>query len=398
MARPPQTLRTTHVASITGTTGEHWPHLVDVTGNPLLQDTGVWGVAGVDLGANCLRGGRTYFFFGDTVTKNFPEPFAGPDFVAWTDDESVWRHGGHQALGFNFILPYEPPALEGESGWRFCTECHALFWSLAPVNRCSGSKDGWHNAAGLLFRLPVEPTDISGQYGWRRCAQCAELVYFGQSALTVPGCPVDGTHRWNAADPAYVLPSLDGGEGVPPEGQPAWRFCVRCAAMFWNGEAHKGICSGAPGGGIRLNPVLAREGACYDPFQSSDPVGATLIDETPNAAFAWENRVYVCAGFSRERPGAPAAGQYVCSKVHPEIPGEYQTEFMLSPRHGCCQTDAPPGEPSPSRLSHNVRGFTFMMARAATNSSVLERGWWICGQVRLVILQRAWPAERQLPG
>jgi len=382
VAEFPRTISTERVASITGTTGgEPWPHPVDATGNPLLQDTGAWGVAGLDLGANCFHAGKTYFFFGDIVTTGGPEPYDGPDLVAWTDDDAVWRHGGHQALGLRFILPIEPHASEGQPGWRYCTECRMLFWSLAPGNRCIVSKDGYHNAAGLHFRIPFVPTGIHGQNGWRKCVKCAALVYFGEGTQTIRGCPVDGLHQWSSTELEHVLPTIAENDSLPPEdGQPDWRYCVRCAGLFWNGQAHKGICAAASGGGIRLHPVLEREGGRYDPFRATDPVGDVRRDETPNAAFAWENRVYVFAGFSKWRPGDPAAGQYVCSKVHPEIPGEYHNEFMLSPRLGCCGVDLPPGELSPSLLNHDPRGFTFLLTRAANDTPALDRGWWICSK------------------
>lgn len=98
----PRALWAVRIGQLTGTTGEHWPDLVDAPHWPLLIDTGSWGMWGVDLGANVEHAdGRLYFFFGDTAEKPFVPRNA--DLVAWAED--VVRHGGHQRLGWTFHLP-----------------------------------------------------------------------------------------------------------------------------------------------------------------------------------------------------------------------------------------------------------------------------------------------------
>src|SRR5713101_804219 len=64
-----------------------WPLLVDAQGWPLLNDTGVWGAAGIDLGANTEHSdGRLYFFFGDTATTRKSSNKQNSDMVAWTHE------------------------------------------------------------------------------------------------------------------------------------------------------------------------------------------------------------------------------------------------------------------------------------------------------------------------
>ena len=65
-----QVLSTIRIGQLTGTNGATWPDLVDPQGWPLLNDTGPYGVLGVDLGANTKHGDRTYIFFGDVATLN----------------------------------------------------------------------------------------------------------------------------------------------------------------------------------------------------------------------------------------------------------------------------------------------------------------------------------------
>ena len=380
----PTVISTTRIGAITGTTGPDWPHLVDATGAPLLQDTGAWGVLGLDLGANCFHAGKTYFFFGDIVTPSEdPLEGPGPDFVAWTDDPFVARHGGHQPMGLRFILPIEPYASEGQDGWRFCTQCRSLFRESAAPDRCVGTPDGLgtHFPMGLKFRVPFAPTGIHGQHGWCFCGKCGVLFYRepdGRPGLAPAGvCPASGGHLHG--DRAYVLPTIAEGESLPPEdGQPDWRYCVRCAALFWNGEPWKGTCPGAPGGGVRLHPVLNDQGR-YAPFRIARPVGITQLNEVPNAAFGFEDTVYVTAGIAdHPRPGDPAKGHYLCSNSDPAVPGDYKIEFLLSPKLGWCGVDLPPGAESPSLFPHDIRGFKFILPLVTPNTTSTEGGWRIC--------------------
>src|SRR5262249_48841315 len=167
-------LGTERIGQLTGSTDtttspdrpRPWPLLVDYQGWPLLQDTGKWGVVGVDLGANTEHSdGRLYFFFGDVAVeldKNKPAYSGNPpnsDLVAWTDDTKVIRHGGHLAQGWNFILPNDHQGATAETGqpdWRFCGKCHGLFW--APNGDPAGTvcpKDGSpHLPLGWNFILP----------------------------------------------------------------------------------------------------------------------------------------------------------------------------------------------------------------------------------------------------
>ena len=67
-----EVLSTIRVGQLTGTNGAAWPDLVDPQGWPLVNDTGPYGVLGVDLGANIVHGDKTYIFFGDVATRQGP--------------------------------------------------------------------------------------------------------------------------------------------------------------------------------------------------------------------------------------------------------------------------------------------------------------------------------------
>jgi hypothetical protein len=115
----------------------------------LLTDTGHWGMLGVDLGANTEHSdGRLYFFFGDTAEKPHVGVPRNADLVAWTEDREILRHGGHQWQGFTFFLPsgeqqHASEPKTGQGDWRFCVNCHGLFFDGFPGKGvCPGALGG----------------------------------------------------------------------------------------------------------------------------------------------------------------------------------------------------------------------------------------------------------------
>lgn len=118
----PQLLSTGRIGQLTGSTSPDppWPDPIDAQGWPLLNDTGLWGVNGVDLGANTEHdNSRLNFFFGDVAIDH------NPDFIAWTDDRSVWRNGGHLAIGWNYFIP-------NVHGYG---RCHGIEYAVRPIQR-----------------------------------------------------------------------------------------------------------------------------------------------------------------------------------------------------------------------------------------------------------------------
>jgi hypothetical protein len=71
----------------------------------------------------------------------------------------------------------------------------------------------------------------------------------------------------------FVLPNDTEG-AAPTTGQPDWRYCGHCKSLFFDGYAHKGVCPSAPGGGLRLTPVVdsgTQENGHFFPF-TGDPL------------------------------------------------------------------------------------------------------------------------------
>ena len=357
-------LGTVRIGQITGTTDldrpeaeRKWPLLVDAEQWPLLQNTGFWGAVGVDLGANSEHEGRLYIFFGDVWPGKSGIPI-NADLVGWVDEPRVLRRGGHLALGWTFVLPFEPTNAQGQHDWRFCRKCGALFYDGYPSFKGICHLGGSHEAAGWRFVIPARETGaLEGQSAWRYCSQCASLFYDGYPDFKGV-CPHGGAHHslgWE-----FFLPFAP----TSVQGQPEWRYCGKCAGLFWDGGAHKGLCQGAPGGGVHLNAVLRDGDQRFDHFVATDPVGETLSLETPNGAFSYAGKVWVFAGFGdakwthHRRPGDPMPGCYLTSKQQPDRPGVYTTEFLFSPRIGWCPRDA-----TRDRLeSHAPLGLKFLLS------------------------------------
>ncbi len=377
--KPQAQIRSTRrVGQLTGSTDleaaqPKWPSLVDAQGWPLLTDTGRWGATGIDLGANTEHSdGKLYIFFGDVATKADSGNPINSDLVAWVDETQVLHHGGHLALGWKFVLPFQPTSVQGQPDWRFCGKCGGLFWDGDPNFKGACSKGGAHEAIGWTFVLPFQPTSVQGQPDWRFCGKCAGLFWNGDPNFK-GACPKGGVHE--AIGWTFVLPF----EPTVVQGQPEWRFCGKCAGLFWDGDANKGLCPGADGGGLHLHAVLNDRGK-FDPFAGDPPIGQTLSLEVPNGAFSYNGRAYVFAGIAEEkyshhkRPGDPAVGCYLVSKERPDLPGPYRKEFLFSPRIGWC-----PRDESRDRLeSHEVLGFKFILNHDISADSTHQAGWRIC--------------------
>jgi hypothetical protein len=380
-----EVLGVNRIGQISGTTGGSWPLLVDPVGNPLLTDTGRWNVIGVDEGANTEHSdGRLYIFFGDVATDLSGRPPENADLVAWVDEPSPLRHGGHLAMGWNFQLAITGPGIAGQPDWQFCLKCSVLFWNGDPVFKGRCSRGGTHDTfgLGLNFSLPLEPTPFAAsQDGWRFCGKCACLFWAGDPAR-IGVCPAGGTHA--AAGWQFVIPVTPGSLG----GQQDWRFCAKCQGLFFDGYASKGVCTGSPGGGIHLNAVTddGTPVAPFDAFRAPEPIGYTGSNETPSAAFSYEGRMYVLAGFAdekyshRRRVGDPQPGEYLFSKGDPSRPGPYDTEFMYSPKLGWCARD----ETRTVFESHTPFGFHFLLVHDVAPSNGRSGSWRCCGKCEAI--------------
>jgi hypothetical protein len=125
-----------------------------------------------------------------------------------------------------------------------CGKCKTLFFDGDRDGRKGACPaDGRaHAASGFLFVLPHDvPESVRAQGAWRFCVKCVAMFFDGFPRKGV--CDAD-LRDHVAAGFVFVLP-----HDVPgsPTEQPGWRFCENCFVMFFDGSADKGSC--AHGGG-----------------------------------------------------------------------------------------------------------------------------------------------------
>jgi hypothetical protein len=338
---------------------------------PPLQDTTRWGVLGVDEGVSVVFHGRTYIYFGDVNPYPYDEGRLNLDLIAWTSEPHVHTHGGHLAVGWEFYLPNSSqqhgPASTQQPNWRYCVKCYSLFYcpTGTGAGRCMYD-NGLHNYAGYEFYLPnleQRATPSMGQPDWHYCGKCNGLCY-APNYFPTGSCPAGGTHApigWT-----FVLPN-DVQGATSSTGQKDWRYCGHCKGLFFDGYVHKGACPSAPGGGLRLTPLLesgTNENGQFYPFQGEPLVGATKSFERPSGAFVWLDRVYVFAGVSAPKyseripPGNPQFGTYLLSTSTPDQPTPLTTHYLFSPRIGKCTM------PDGTVRSHNPLGYYFYVSYA----------------------------------
>jgi hypothetical protein len=171
--------------------------------------------------------------------------------------------GGHTASGFNFVLRHDvSEAANAQSAWRFCGKCTAMFFDGRPDKGTCPAGGGGHTASGFNFVLPHDVAETANtQSGWRFCGKCTAMFFDGRPDKGT--CPASGGHTasgFNFVLPHDVPEAAGGGHTASgfnfvlphdlPEtanAQPAWRFCGKCTAMFFDGRPDKGTCPASGG-------------------------------------------------------------------------------------------------------------------------------------------------------
>ena len=137
-----------------------------------------------------------------------------------------------------------PITVSGGFAWSAPT-CSRRAATTAAVLAPTG---GPHVPIGDRVTLPVGvPEDEQNQSAWRRCGRC-QSAYWDGNRVNKGQCPAGGPHA--PTDPVLTLPHRsfrdDGAWQHPPTEplQRRWRFCAKCAGLFWEGDFRqlRGIC------------------------------------------------------------------------------------------------------------------------------------------------------------
>jgi hypothetical protein len=136
-----------------------------------------------------------------------------------------------------------------QSPWTCCIKCFDMFYlGFRDNGQCP--RDGLVHDHHLswIFKLPYNsawtPND---QPDWRWCGNCHALFFAGY-APNLGRCTFGGPHRIDGSGQGQVNFVLPHDIGEPPGTQAAWRFCVRCYALYFDGwQTNKGICPAGSG-------------------------------------------------------------------------------------------------------------------------------------------------------
>lgn len=172
---------------------------------------------------------------------------------------------------------YDPPDMRFfQSGWKWCHRCQGLFYSRsATQGHCRGDRqphDGIHSGAYALFFLPptgelpastARSEPLFGQPGWKWCRKCEALFYGGNPSHGV--CPADSREHDGSRSGQYIIDYL--GRQADRGGEPyqnGWQWCARCQQLVF-GNPVDGACAAAgrhvPSG---FNYVLRIAGPLHD--------------------------------------------------------------------------------------------------------------------------------------
>ncbi|MEV4116098.1 hypothetical protein [Nonomuraea sp. NPDC049695] len=134
------------------------------------------------------------------------------------------------------------PAQAAQAGWRWCERCSGLWYSLNGTRGgCPAGDilDGGHHSTGSgNYILKTIEDGGRGQSNWRWCGACQGLWYWGNS--TFGHCPSQGSSGHTPFGPYPTISSYylieDVGNRDSPGGQEQWRWCFKCAGMFFDGN------------------------------------------------------------------------------------------------------------------------------------------------------------------
>jgi hypothetical protein len=99
-------------------------------------------------------------------------------------------------------------------------------------------RHGGHLAMGWNFQLPVTGPGIEGQPDWQFCLKCSALFWNGDPNFK-GRCSRGDAHDTFGLGLNFSLPF----EPTGMEGQHQWRFCCQCASLFWEGDPKTtGVC------------------------------------------------------------------------------------------------------------------------------------------------------------
>jgi hypothetical protein len=111
---------------------------------------------------------------------------------------------------------------------------------------------------GWNFQLPITGQGTGGppdwQSDWQFCLKCSALFWNGDPNFK-GRCSLNGTHDTFGLGYNFSLPT----ERTGIQGQLNWRFCGKCGSLFWKGDdplhPTNGVCPAGPAGTTHVEPA-----------------------------------------------------------------------------------------------------------------------------------------------
>jgi len=132
-------------------------------------------------------------------------------------------------------------ATNKQAGWRWCSRCQVLWYAMYNNSTGVCAAGGGHNYQGSgHYHSPLHSgTGCNGQSGWKWCCRCMAMFY----GAAVSVCPAGGAHdQSGSGDYTMCLGNQ--------HGQFGWGWCSRCGVFWYTNNKASSYC---PAGGNHNN-------------------------------------------------------------------------------------------------------------------------------------------------
>lgn len=167
-----------------------------------------------------------------------------PNLTTYTFPQGLSIESHFESPGSYVAEPWRPLGTQtpsaylgvtAQDGWRFCTKCACIYYSEVTVDAfgkitgrtvgvCQGGSGG--HSSNSFGNYTVLVGGSAGQPNWRYCTKCCALFFGGSGATR---CPV--TSPTNQHTPSTTNYRILSGPGSSDQ-QHGWRWCVNCQSLF----------------------------------------------------------------------------------------------------------------------------------------------------------------------
>lgn len=214
-------------------------------------------------------------------TINWSIPFLGSnDASASLEGEDsdklvlfTMKANGNTNVPMKYMIGEKAALAPPQPDWRFCDKCKSLYFAPAvEKSDCPAGGRHSHVPTSLNFKLRHGVPGISHQGAWRMCVRCTGLFFNGvEGKKGVCPAPVAPIH---APEESYFLShTATDNQPSDPTHEADWRICIDCFSLFF-APTNDGGCAANRNGPHRRFPDLG------EPLPPNHPL-AELPDKRP---------------------------------------------------------------------------------------------------------------------